>query len=76
MNLFKSITSATSQNTDYIPAHMLAEVCARYKERIAALQSEQPLVSIVVPAHNEERYMLRMVESMSKIQTQFPLEII
>lgn len=44
--------------------------------RLAALQSSQPLISIVVIAYNEERRLASCLWSLSDIQTDYPLEII
>ncbi len=44
--------------------------------KIISLQSETPLVSIVIPAYNEEKYLPKTIEALSKLQTHYPLEII
>ncbi|MFA6080355.1 MAG: glycosyltransferase [Candidatus Gracilibacteria bacterium] len=46
------------------------------KKRILSLQSEAPVVSIVIPAYNEEKYLLPTIEALSKIKTHYPTEII
>jgi cellulose synthase/poly-beta-1,6-N-acetylglucosamine synthase-like glycosyltransferase len=45
-------------------------------EALDAVQSEDPLVSIVIPAWNEEVNVLRSIASLSKIKSSFPFEII
>lgn len=76
MNFFEWEESAIPQISEDISEGVLEDVCIKYKQKIATLQSQNPLVSIIIPAHNEEKYMLHMIASVSKIRTQFPLEII
>jgi glycosyltransferase involved in cell wall biosynthesis len=45
-------------------------------EGLDRLQSKEPLVSIIISAWNEEVNILRCVASLSKMETQIPLEII
>lgn len=55
----------------------LAEVCAAYRERITALHTtKEPKVSIIVPAFNEEDYILNTLRSLSHLKTRHSLEII
>lgn len=44
--------------------------------RIKELQSNRPTVSIVIPAYNEEKCLLKTLDSISKINTVIPVEII
>lgn len=46
------------------------------RRRLAALQSDHPLVSIVVIAHNEERRLTSCLWSLSDFQSDYPIEII
>lgn len=46
------------------------------RTRILRLQSEEPLVSVVVIAHNEEKHLLASLWSLSDTVSRFPLEII
>jgi glycosyltransferase involved in cell wall biosynthesis len=44
--------------------------------KIRAMQSEKPIVSIVIPAFNEEKYLIETLRSVSEIDTVVPFEII
>lgn len=55
-----------------IPSSFFDEVNAGLK----ALQSEDPLISITIPAFNEEVSILRTLYSLSRNKTTYPLEII
>jgi len=46
------------------------------QERLAALQSAEPLVSIVVIAYNEECRLAACLWSISELKTKYPIEII
>lgn len=46
------------------------------KTKLASQQSEDPLVSIVVIAYNEERRLAACLWSLSELQTKYPIEII
>ena len=46
------------------------------KTKLASQQSENPLVSIVVIAYNEERRLAACLWSLSEFQTKYPIEII
>ncbi len=41
-----------------------------------SVQSKQPLISILIPAWNEEVNILRCISSLSRMKTQLPFEII
>ncbi len=43
---------------------------------LRSMQSDQPVVSIVIPAYNEEKYLVKTLESVSRIITTIPFEII
>ncbi len=55
-----------------VPEKIITET----RERIAALQSSEPLASIVVIAYNEERHLLACLWALSEIQCTYPVEII
>ena len=52
------------------------EVIVETRERLAALQSPEPLVSIVVIAYNEENRLAACLWSLSELKTKYPIEII
>ena len=54
-----------------IPASTLDEI----KGKLARQQSEDPLVSVVVIAYNEERRLTSCLWSLSELQTKYPIEI-
>jgi glycosyltransferase involved in cell wall biosynthesis len=55
-----------------IPDSVLDEI----KGKLAAKQSEEPLISIVVIAYNEERRLAACLWSLSELQTKYPVEIL
>jgi len=55
------------------------EWTAEIQARLLALRGDPntlPDISIVIPAHNEERYILQLLDSISKQQTKNTLEVI
>lgn len=52
------------------------EKIAAINSRLDKIISDKPLVSIVIPAYNEEANLLPCIDSLSRLQTDFPLEII
>jgi glycosyltransferase involved in cell wall biosynthesis len=52
------------------------EVKDDIRERLAALQSDAPLVSVVVIAYNEEKRLAACLWSLSELKTQYPIEIL
>ena len=52
------------------------EVIDGIRQQLAILQSDQPLVSIVIIAYNEERRLPSCLWSLSELKSDFPLEII
>jgi glycosyltransferase involved in cell wall biosynthesis len=46
------------------------------RERLSTLQSDEPLVSVVVIAYNEERRLSSCLWSLSELKSKYPLEII
>ena len=57
---------------DEVSSTILDEI----KYKIGAQQSEDPLVSIVVIAYNEERRLAACLWSLSELQTKYPIEIL
>jgi len=57
---------------DEVPHTILDEI----KDKLRAQQSEEPLVSIVVIAYNEERRLAACLWSLSELQTKYPIEIL
>ena len=57
---------------DEVPDNILDEI----QSKLGTLQSEDPLISIVVIAYNEERRLAACLWSLSEIQTQYPIEIL
>ena len=52
------------------------EVIDGTRERLAALQSDEPLASIVVIAYNEETHLQACLWALSEIRCKYPVEII
>ena len=52
------------------------EIIDGTRERLAAIQSNQPLASIVVIAYNEETHLQACLWAISEIQCKYPVEII
>lgn len=57
---------------DQIPGSLIDEI----NEGISAMQYDNPLVSVVIPVLNEEMSILRTLYTLSKNQTDFPVEIV
>ena len=55
-----------------VPQHIVDEI----RERLAKLQSQEPLVSVVVIAYNEECRLASCLWSLSELQTRYPIEIL
>ena len=55
-----------------VPDSVLDEI----KGNLAAKQSEEPLISIVVIAYNEEKRLAACLWSLSELQTKYPVEIL
>ena len=53
-----------------------SEVIRSTRERLAAMQSDEPLVSIVVIAYNEGKRLASCLWSLSDLSTTYPLEIL
>lgn len=54
------------------PEHIIEEV----RSRISLIQSDQPIASVVIIAHNEQDRLLSCIWSLSNSETEFPIEII
>lgn len=52
------------------------EVIEGTRQRLAALQSDAPLVSVVVIAYNEEKRLAACLWSLSELKTHYPIEIL
>lgn len=52
------------------------KISGEVKEKILKLQSKEPLVSVVIIAHNEGRNLLSCLWSVSDMKCKFPVEII
>lgn len=52
------------------------DIIGRARERIMAMQSERPVVSVVVIAYNEETRLSACLWSLSDMVTDYPIEII
>lgn len=52
------------------------EIFDEVKEKIAALQSDAPLVTVSVIGYNEEKHLLACLWSLSEMQCKYPVEII
>lgn len=57
---------------DEVPPQVVSEI----KSKIATMQSEQPVASVVVIAHNEETRLLSCLWSLSENKCKYPIEII
>jgi glycosyltransferase involved in cell wall biosynthesis len=53
-----------------------SKVIDRIREDLKKFKVENPLVSIVVPAYNEEKDILKTLASLSKIKIDYPTEIV
>ena len=64
--------SIYGKSFEEIPDNVLDEI----KGKLAAKQSVEPLISIVVIAFNEERRLAACLWSLSELQTKYPVEIL
>ncbi len=55
-----------------VPANVIEET----RDRLAKMQSDKPLISIVVIAYNEEAHLQACLWALSEIKCKYPLEII
>ena len=71
-NWYDKYLSIYGKSFDDIPDSVLDEI----KNNLAKKQSQEPLVSIVVIAYNEERRLAACLWSLSDLQTKYPIEIL
>ena len=69
---YDNYLSIYGKSFDDIPANLLD----RIKTQLVEKQSEDPLVSVVVIAYNEEKRLAACLWSLSELQSKYPLEII
>ena len=71
-NWYDKYLSIYGKSMDEIPNSVLDEI----KTNLAQKQSQEPLVSVVVIAYNEERRLAACLWSLSELQTKYPIEIL
>ena len=71
-NWYDKYLSIYGKSMDEIPNSVLDEI----KINLAQKQSQEPLVSVVVIAYNEERRLAACLWSLSELQTKYPIEIL
>lgn len=71
-NWYDKYLSIYGKSLEEIPEAILNEI----KEKLAARQSKDPLVSVVVIAFNEECRLTACLWSLSELQSQYPIEIL
>ena len=64
--------SIYGKSFDELPKDILEEI----KGKLSDLQSDEPLISVVVIAYNEERRLAACLWSLSELKTKFPIEIL
>lgn len=72
MTWYDKYLSIYGKTADEIPDNIYEEI----NKKLALKQSEQPLISVVVIAYNEERRLAACLWSLSELKTQYPLEIL
>jgi glycosyltransferase involved in cell wall biosynthesis len=72
MAWYDKYLSIYGKTADEIPDN----ICEEIKENLSTIQSNQPLISVVVIAYNEERRLAACLWSLSELQTQYPIEIL
>ncbi len=48
----------------------------RIRTGLSRLQSPEPVISIIIPAYNEERLLVRLLTSLANLKTDYPTELI
>lgn len=71
-NWYDKYLSIYGKSLDEIPDSVWDEI----KTRLAQKQSQDPLVSVVVIAYNEEKRLAACLWSLSELQTKYPIEIL
>ena len=71
-NWYEKYLSIYGKSLAEIPVAVLDEI----KTNLAQKQSQEPLVSVVVIAYNEERRLAACLWSLSELQTKYPIEIL
>jgi glycosyltransferase involved in cell wall biosynthesis len=64
--------SVTYESVDQIPESTFERLRSNFKK----LNSDHPVVSIIVIAYNEEQNILKSLSSLSEIKSKYPLEVI
>ena len=72
MAWYDKYLSIYGKTADEIPDNIYEEI----NKNLALKQSEQPLISVVVIAYNEERRLAACLWSLSELQTHYPIEIL
>ena len=72
MAWYDKYLSIYGKTADEIPDN----ICEEIKENLSTRQSNQPFISVVVIAYNEERRLAACLWSLSELQTQYPIEIL
>lgn len=72
MAWYDKYLSIYGKTADEIPDN----ICEEIKENLSTRQSNQPLISVVVIAYNEERRLAACLWSLSELQTHYPIEIL
>ena len=71
-NWYNKYLSIYGKSFDDVPQ----EIVDGTRERLAALQSSNPIASIVVIAYNEETHLQACLWALSEIKCKYPVEII
>ncbi|MFA5642032.1 MAG: glycosyltransferase family 2 protein [Bacteroidales bacterium] len=72
MKWYKKYLQVFEKPFSNTPEYIIEQV----KSNVSSIQSKQPLVSIVIIAHNEQDRLLSCIWSLSDSKTEFPIEII
>lgn len=72
MNWYTKYLTIYQKPFNRVPHDIILEI----KQKFQTLQSNEPLVSVVVIAHNEEQHLLSCLWSLSESQCKYPIEII
>jgi glycosyltransferase involved in cell wall biosynthesis len=72
MNWYEKYLSIYEKPFSEVPQ----EIIDKTHDQLAALQSDNPLISIIIVAYNEEKRLQACLWSLSELQTKYPIEII